>query len=459
MAASDLRLSHLLPQLKRLSGGQPLYLVGGTLRDLFLSRPVKDLDLVWQGPVRAFGKRIADELGGSFFYLRESEETARIVFSSQEKSRGEEPISENESRALWQDAVQQIDLVGMRGNSIEDDLRRRDFAVNAMAWDVSGVSLPYSLNELRPQVIDPLNGYNDLQAGLIRRCSPNSLNDDPLRALRAVRIAAAFGWEIEPETDRQMRSLGEAFRRISAERVRDEVFQMLGLRPFPRVRQAVQRLDQMGLMTVALRGPARPNGPDGLNALHQVLSAPMFESHPSLFQSLNDYLDTCLAAERTRRQLLRLACLISPPGKEESLVSRLALSAAESQFVRKTEEGAADAETWLSRGTVNAVGAFRFFQRYGEASPSAFLLAAATMREIQPTALLPWLRAWFGERERFLPIPLLNGTDLMKAFRKPGGPWIATLLDGLQEAQVSGTVTTLDQAWEWVRSHTDETGL
>ncbi len=107
---------------------------------------------------------------------------------------------------------------------VEDDLARRDFTVNAMAWDLESDTL-----------IDPLNGRSDLDAGLIKIVYPQSFKDDPLRILRAVQFAARFNFEIDPETYQRMCENVSLITTVSPERIAEELNKLLTLSVKPSI--------------------------------------------------------------------------------------------------------------------------------------------------------------------------------------------------------------------------------
>jgi len=108
--------------------------------------------------------------------------------------------------------------------NIEDDLSRRDFTVNAMAWDLESNSL-----------IDPLNGKSDLDAGVIKIVYPKSFKDDPLRLLRAVQFAARFNFKIDPDTYQHMCDNASMITTVSPERIAEELNKLLTLAVKPSV--------------------------------------------------------------------------------------------------------------------------------------------------------------------------------------------------------------------------------
>ncbi len=171
------------------------YLVGGAVRDRLLKLPVKDRDYV------VVGATPEDMLQQGFRQVG----TDFPVFLHPDS--GEEYAL---ARTERKSAPGYRGFVTYSGSdiSLEDDLRRRDLTINAMAEDHTG------------QLIDPFGGAKDLQQGILRHVSP-SFSEDPLRVLRTARFAARFDFDIAPETLQLMRSIsaGGELERLSPERV------------------------------------------------------------------------------------------------------------------------------------------------------------------------------------------------------------------------------------------------
>lgn len=204
----------------------PVYIVGGVVRDLLLQRRVEltDLDLVLGESAIPVARRVADRLGWAYYPLDEARDVARLVFIPAASS----PLV--------------CDISGMRGGSIEADLRLRDFTVNAMA-------LAYTTASTTPTLIDPVGGQADLAAGLVRRVSPMSLADDPARLLRAVRLVNQFNFRMEAETEIQLCRLARTIQFVSPERVRDELWKLLIT---PKPDRGIELLQEVGLLAFVL---------------------------------------------------------------------------------------------------------------------------------------------------------------------------------------------------------------
>ena len=210
-----------------------VWLVGGAVRDHLLGRPSHDLDFAVDGEARQLARRVANHLRADYFDLDPARDAGRVLH------RGQDGVA-------WV-----LDFSRLRADRLEDDLAGRDFTLNAMALDLR-----------RPEHwIDPTGGAADLRARRLKACSSQSIAEDPVRALRAVRLALDLSLQIEPSTTGLLRGAFGALRRVSAERLRDEVMRVLDL---PRPSAAMRLLDQLDLLgevfpeLVELRGIEQP---------------------------------------------------------------------------------------------------------------------------------------------------------------------------------------------------------
>ncbi len=218
------RLMETLGPLLASSEG-PVYLVGGAVRDALLGRQSHDLDFAVAGDAVRLARTVADALAGGFFLMDAERGTARVLLSSSVGQPG------------WPPRGVELDFARMQGGHLVADLRQRDFTVNAMAIPAGSAALD--------AVIDPLGGQHDLATRIVRAASPSSLDDDPVRSLRAVRLAAELGLRIASETCTLIREAADRLPRVSIERVRDEFCRLL-VAPHPA--DSVQRLGEFGLL-------------------------------------------------------------------------------------------------------------------------------------------------------------------------------------------------------------------
>ncbi len=309
-----------LPILDKIRAAFPaeveVYLVGGAVRDLILQRPTHDLDFVVPQDALGTARRVADRLGGAYYPLTEDPPTGRVVL-----------IGDSDQDRL------DLDFAQYRGPDLESDLRGRDFTINAIAMSLSGPG----------EIIDPLGGGRDLRDQVLRACDPTAIKADPLRAVRAVRMATTFDLRILPETRDLIRASVSNIAAVSPERVRDEFFRIL---ESPRAAGAVQILDTLGILEiifpelVALKGV--PQSPPHIGDVwsHTMRTLTKLDGLLQILGPIHDpdeagdlmmglaagkigryrqQIDQHLAEEptnaRTVRQLLSLAALVHDVGK------------------------------------------------------------------------------------------------------------------------------------------------
>lgn len=263
-------LDHMHPELAvvRDLGGNPVYLVGGAVRDLLLGRGRADIDLVVEGDAAA----LASELGADVT-SHERFGTAKVRLDGHE-------VDIATARAESYPHPGALPLV--EPATLADDLRRRDFTINAMAIPLRG----------EPHLIDPHGGQADLVAKRLRVLHPRSFEDDPTRAIRAARYAARFGFELEPETAELLRraDLGT----VSADRREAE---LLRLASEPSAPDAYRLLEEWGLIQL------RAGGVELARRVGELLEKPLWQ----------------LAAERNRA--VHAAATGAPGGEAELLAA------------------------------------------------------------------------------------------------------------------------------------------
>lgn len=167
-------------------------LVGGAVRDALLDRlpPQPDLDLVVREDAIALCRQLGRRHGGSVVVLDAERSIARLVIQG------------------WS-----IDLARQEGDSLEHDLGRRDYRLNAMALPLGTA----------PQLLDPLEGLADLRQGQLMAVAEANLLDDPLRLLRGVRLASELGFALDPQTQRWLEQHHACLTTVAGERVLAEL--------------------------------------------------------------------------------------------------------------------------------------------------------------------------------------------------------------------------------------------
>ncbi len=476
---------------------QPLYLVGGAVRDALMGRVGHDLDFALPGDALRVARRVADRIGAAFFPLDDERGTARLVL-----------IHDDGRRDV-------LDFAAFRGPDLETDLRNRDFTLNALALDVHAQAL-----------FDPLGGAADLRAKRLRACSLTAFTDDPVRILRAVRLAAAFGLHIVPGTRQAMKDAVPDLSRVSPERQRDELFRIL---EGPRPAASLRALDMLGVLPVflpelpSLKGVGQPQPHvndvwvhtlSALGHLESILAALSPKYDPDTASDLvngllvlrlgryrekfAEHFAVSLNTDRSLRGLLFLAALYHDVAKPlarttdengrlrfwghdvegAEMAARRAqslhLSNDEIDHLRRIIRNHMRVHFHTSRmdgeGKLPSRRAvYRFFRDTREAGVDVILLALADLRATYEHTLPQdtWAAAldvsrvllenwWEKPAETIAPPQLLNGRDVMQAFDLAPGPLIGQLLEAIREAQATGIVSARKDALDFGRKWLDE---
>lgn len=425
----------------------PVYLVGGAVRDAWLRKPTDDIDIVVQSGAIPLARRVCDWLGADIYVMDRQRGVARVFVKE-----GERPLS--------------LDFADQRGATLEDDLRDRDFTMNAMAADLLG-----DIGAL----IDPLAGERDLKAKILRRCSPTAIAADPIRGLRAVRLSAQFDLKIDPATAADIRLFAGEIRQTSAERIRDEFFKLLGLE---RAARGLRVLEHLGLLRLIVPGIAPADLPgclahvERLSALSTAISQRRTDNTAAAFDlgmlviqldrfraSLQAQLDEEYGNGRKRSQLLALSALLKDAEHAAAVAELLRLSTGESRMLDQVAGCKLGEQTWPAQ----RLEQHRFWHRLGESGIDVILLGAAQVLATQGSALdqQDWLRrveqitqlldGWFHQYDALVnPKPLLSGHEVKNLLGIQTGPQIGAALAALREAQVLGEASTPDEAREFV---------
>jgi len=477
--AAWLRRHALLGRVAQILRAQQLeaYLVGGAVRDFLLGRPhIVDLDFALPGDGLAAARRVADALGGGFYPLDVERATGRVVC--------DQPDS---TEKVY------LDFASFRGRDLTADLLDRDFSLNAIA-----LSLAEPL-----QLIDPAQGRRDLAAGQIRMVDATAFQRDPVRLIRAVRQAVAFGFTIEAGTAAAMPLAAPLLPRISAERQRDELLKLLNT---PAPGQALQMLHQLKVLghllpeveaTVGVtqspphRFDVFAHTAAALDNWANMDCAGWPDLPAELRAGVADYLNTGLAGAVSARKLMPLAILLHDTGKpatraeeaagpvrfvgHEKLSAEAALAVGQrlrlsSQAVNFVElvvrhhmrPGWLATEPALTRRAI-----FRFFNDAAgkglNAGPAVALHAladaAATGHEVLPqfkATVIRLLENFFTQHAQVVDPPLLlSGRDLIETLGLRQGKPVGYFLRRLKEAQAVGEVSTVAEALAFIKSDPD----
>jgi poly(A) polymerase len=438
--------------------GRRAWVVGGAVRDRLLQRATTDLDLVVEDDPRGAARAVVGAAGGAAFELSDAFGAWRVVGPQRR----------------WQ-----IDLMALQGGSLDEDLARRDFTINAMAEPLHG-------GELR----DPCGGVADLGARRLRMVAERAFDDDPLRTLRLVRFACELDLEPDPATVQAARARAAGLAAVAPERVFAELRRIIAA---PRVLDGLALLDRVGLTPFVLPDLDRLRGIEQnryhhldvhghtLEVLEQVIA---LEADPApyvgaaLAAPLTAFLAQPLADELTRGTALRFGALLHDAAKPETQTlhedgsilgfpghadlgadrSRAALTALRTSERLRAHVAALARhhlrlgylvhEAPLSRAAiygylaatepvavdVSLLSVADRLATRGRKADEAIARHLEVARVVLPEALeFPAFRAL---------APLVRGDELARALGEAPGPRLGALLEAITAARFAGDVTT-----------------
>lgn len=484
----DFSLPPLIKKIKDvLPVDQEIYLVGGAVRDLFLSRLSPDFDFALPTGGIALARKIANTLKADFVALDDERDTGRVI------------VHENKSRIF-------LDFATYRGKNLEEDLRARDFTINAIAYNLQNDTL-----------IDPTDGAKDIHAKIIRACSVNSFVEDPVRILRAVRQAATFDFTIDKQTREWMNQAAGQIRNVSVERVRDEIFKILNGK---RVSESIKALDMLGVLSEIMPELLKMKNVEQslphvfevwihtlsvLEYLEKILFNLYEESPKNEFaealqnqlgkfrEPITKHFSESLNIDRPHRSILFFSALYHDVSKPDTkTVEENGRIRFFNHDVQGADVAAERARSFnLSNDEVERIhviiknhmrihsftsklenqneyptrrAIYRFFHDAGKAGIDLILLALADMRGTRHKELT--LKSWniYLEISRILlesyfekpteivsPPRLIDGNELMKELDLQPSRLIGDLLEAIRENQAEGNIQTREQALEFAK--------
>ncbi len=421
--------------------GAQLYLVGGSVRDLLLNRPITDIDFALADDAIVFAKAFADEIGEAFVQLEEQPPTARIVI--------------RETRLT-------LDFAGFRAETLEADLYLRDLTINAMALNLSSL-----LTKPEVDLINPCGGFSDLNARTLHFSSEGVVTDDPLRMLRVYRFAGQLRFEIPGATVNLIRRHRDLLPQVSPERIRDELTKILGLQ---NATIYLRRMDDTRLLSQII--PEIEKGREARQgALERRLRAlEMFEAKPipdtlQPYQpQIEAYLHEGLTHDLCRQQIVKLALLLRDSGAETALqaTNRLRLGRKAAQLMRCLVENRLYLmDSTDGKGQITRRSMISFLRRAGADWLGILLISYANIRSSKKnprrTDAPPLVEALLKQivdfyYNEFAPIVergrLITGDDILQTFGRISGVEIGRVLQHIEDLQLEGKIQTSKEALE-----------
>ena len=456
--------------------GTDAYLVGGFVRDWLLSaRPGQDIDIAVSGDFEAIAREIAREFGGTVVPLGPAHGVVRVAGQR------------DDDAWPWN-----IDVEGISG-TIEEDLSRRDFSVNAMA-------IPLADWPSMKSVIDPLGGRADLATKTIRALGPKVFQDDPGRLMRAIRLAGQLRFRVEPGTSKRIAADSRLLADVSPERVREEFLKILSL---DGAKGQLEVLDHFNLFEQVVPELQSAKGVDQPNmhywdvwghTMHAVEAAelitkghqnsPIYACVPWT-QDSEAHFSRHATDGHTRGTVLKLAALFHDVAKPQTKtqdetgrtrffghseqgaeiaterLTQLRVSAKGIEMVAKMVEhhlrptGMKDGDEWPTNRAIH-----RYFRDVGDVAIDTLYLSLADYLAAKGPELVheEWLNharmvghiLHVGTSEPVSPTStrVITGHDLLTHFKIQPGPEIGAVLERVEEARAAGEIETKEQALE-----------
>lgn len=484
----------ILPiQLEDFANGLPdiceeMYLVGGAIRNTLSGKEVKDLDFVVKKNSILAARRVADAFGGGFYILDKKRQTARAIILIKERS--------------WK-----IDFSLYNGDSIESDLKARDFTVNAIAAKIPNDG----------QLLDILDGKRDLNDKYLRPCSKTSFVDDPVRTIRAIRFLNEYGLSISTKNAEDIQNSANALSQVSNERKRDEFISIIEnceISVALSISKSYKILYEVFPDLRLLEGLSlsSPHVHDAWIHTRQVVDycqqltaflqndSKIRASHPLLVRAihviskykkqLEDYFNQPVNKDRSIFSLLILAALFHDVGK--GAVTPVIKNGRKS-FSKHAKKGAEINRKWAinfgfskievdylskmiqyhmkpSKDEFNDANnkdiyVHRFFQKTG---PTGILLGFIHLADVLATyeetiTEKRWKKAvssvdnifnaYFLNYDKIVKPPkIINGYDIRKEFGLAPGKQIGNLLNEVMERQVSGEISSKKEAFLLIKN-------
>lgn len=455
--------------------GAEVFLVGGIVRDILLSRRAEDIDLLVSCQALRFAQMLAERLKGRLIELKEEKGTLRVV----KRYKGT-PIY--------------IDISQASAGDICHALKKRDFTINAM-----GMRLTELMAEGEAELVDCFTGMKDLNEKFIKHIMPDSLKADPLRMLRAFRLSASLGFKLDDELIRLIKAKPELIRQSAGERVSAELCQILAQ---PNSFAIFEQMDECGLLwqifpEISLFKEFKLKGRARMDLWHHSLQTLMMME--KVMSQLNKYFKTYkknieehlgreLAYGRVRLPLLKLAALLHDLGKPETfreesdgkvhfigheklgaekarlIARRLRLSRREGDYICQLIHYHLRPHYLFNATPLTSRALYRFFRHLDEESLDCVLLYMADAlsyyseddyAEVEQVEKFSskLARTYFDEYLRQEKMPrLINGDEIMEAFNLKPGKLIGELLEKVAEAQALGEVSSKEEALQMAES-------
>jgi poly(A) polymerase len=456
------------------------YIVGGFVRDWLSDRQTNDIDIIVNIDAAAIAKKVAQAVSGKYVLLDEVNRVARVVIPEVPQ-----PVCLDFATFL---------------HSVEEDLARRDFTINAMAIELNGFLSGSDY------LIDPFHGKKDLKKKLLRMVNSLVFRTDAARLLRAVRLAAELKFNVDQDTERLIKEDASLVRSVAGERLRDELLKILGL---PYASDYLRYLDRLHLLSEMMTGWEQMRGVEQpkehywdvlTHSLETVAAieflfgdnkwrygkAALLEMIP-WSDEIKAHFEDKVGGGSNRKMMLKTAGLLHDIAKPQvkaidengrmrfighavqgatmaaELLGKLRFSTQEIKIVENLIYYHLRPVQMANIGLPTSRAIYRYFRDTGSDGTDILFLTLADYLAArgpnvdmgeweQHNRLINYIITENQKQQTvFLSDKLIDGHDLMDIFGLTSGPLVGKLLRLVREMQASGGIATKDDAITFVR--------
>ena len=439
------------------------YIVGGFLRDCLLNRESCDVDIVVpQNTAESTAKRLADFINGYFVELDNVNNIYRVVF---------------------EDKINYVDIADCTGSCIKEDLKRRDFTINAIAYDLK-----------KQKLIDINSGLEDLKKGIIREISEFNITNDPIRILRAFRFQSELGFNFSDELKTIIKKHCLLIKNPAKERVNTELIKLFDGKYADGTLTDMENfgiLEQVFPFVKDLK-KVPPNSHHHLGLLeHSIETVKQVQLYyENAVADVKSHLDETLFAGHKRIAYLKLGAFLHDTGKPS--VWTIDTQTGRHRFIMHDSEGAKIIEPYLKdlkfskkqisylqkiiKNHIYPAGVvtsdetsekayLRFYRKMGDETIDLIAIAYADrMSALGPeitqeminkniNGLDKLLNGYLKQKTELKPLPkLLDGKEIMQILNIPQSKELGKIIEKLKEAQISSDVITKEDAINFIKN-------
>ena len=436
------------------------YLVGGIIRDFLMGKSSVDRDIAIKG-AEEFAHKIADKFDGTFITLDSVNKIFRVVLP---------------------DKTNFLDISEIEGSTIEEDLKRRDFTINAIAYDLKN-----------DKFIDTTGGINDLENKVLRHISDKNFEDDPLRILRGFRFFSTTGFRMTEELESAISKYAHLILNPAPERINYELMKLFGGKY---AAETLLKMNEFGILEelfpfVKEMKQVPPNTHHHLDLLHHVIETvrQIDIQYENLTGEVKEHLQKVDFGGFPRINHLKLAGFMHDIGKfscwtiEENgrhrfikhadigaelaipFLKKMKFSKKQIEYITSMIKNHIYPSNVIAAPDLNDKIMMRYIRKMEDNVIDNIILAKADrlsargvdvteeMIENNMRGLDRLLKFYLEKKDTLKPLPkLLDGKEIMELTGLKPTPQLGKIIEALKEAQLNGDVTNIEEAEVFIKN-------